>query len=187
MSQWLMALFYMSTYLIISFVSCMCKCNRRGQTNNTRTYWSMIFLWIVNHTTFVWCKLKKYPCQTEQSNELHSAPEILLLSLRFCLSVVCSMWCGYLICGLGPLRCFISTCWGRNRCVISSCEFETLLIISKKYKILTANYKIIFDSLVQFLSSIYNMVLGTQTQNKGQALTCSQKYKRPLLLTYGNS
>ena len=79
----------------------------------------------LNYTTFVNRKLQKYSCQTEQSNELHPAPEILLFLSPFLL--VCSMWCGYLICGLGPLQCFISTCWGRERCVISSCAFETLL------------------------------------------------------------
>ena len=41
------------------------------------------------YTTFVYCKLKKYPCQTEQSDELHPAPDMLLSHfLSFCLSVV---------------------------------------------------------------------------------------------------
>ena len=46
----------------------------------------------LNYTTFVNSKLKKYPCQTEQSNELHPAPEMLLMYfVRFCLSLVCGV------------------------------------------------------------------------------------------------
>ena len=40
-----------------------------------------------NYTTFVDSKLKKYPCQTEQSNELHPAPEILLFLSPFLLVI----------------------------------------------------------------------------------------------------